>query len=235
MGYVEALNAQHWVREATKDIGPFDYRLVEIDPLLAFQVNINLNISERFARTLTDRPNLDELVRYALPFNQPEERYEQSELRQDADGWNSVDVSVPNFSPCSWCVADADCAGLKQKFVGVSISAILPFIHVVRLSGRCCLWNGYHRAIALRQLGFTHVPCMFREPSKPKPHGEQHFELSLLQSANPPTIGHFTQGRAFPMRLKKLSRTLRFYWAEFFEEEQPSKVATALTQERTAA
>ncbi len=52
--------------------------------------------------------------------------------------------------------------------------------------------------------------------TEPKDVGNRtgHFDLGLMQSVNPPTMGHFTQGRATTVELRAASRIIHVSWAE---------------------
>jgi hypothetical protein len=41
------------------------------------------------------------------------------------------------------------------------------------------------------------------------------FSPQVMESANPPTLGHFTQGRSYDVQLKAFHRTLHISWAEY--------------------
>src|SRR5205823_791858 len=86
---------------------------------------------------------------------------------------------------------------------GVNIGWTLPMIHVIRLKGRCILHNGYNRAVGARLAGAAEIPCILRNvPDAAAAAFEQShtIEESLLMSDDPPTLGHFTQGRALEVR-----------------------------------
>jgi hypothetical protein len=56
-----------------------------------------------------------------------------------------------------------------------------------------------------------------RDVSTPQEAGimdGQTFPLSLLESGDPPTIGHFTQSKALDVSLRALSRVLHVTWSE---------------------
>ena len=104
-----------------------------------------------------------------------------------------------------------------KLLVGIELSLPVPLLHVVRYQQRCYLHNGFHRAYGARLAGFTHAPCVFRDIRYPEDIGigPDTFSLQQLQSADPPTVGHFTQGRAYDVRLMSLTRFLQVSWSEY--------------------
>jgi hypothetical protein len=99
----------------------------------------------------------------------------------------------------------------------------LPFASVARYNGKYYLTNGFHRAIGLRQAGATHMPCMVRDVATPEDVGIQPpgtFQLPLLESPDPPTVGHFTQGRAHNVTIRQFARFLHVSWAEYAIPEE---------------
>ena len=66
--------------------------------------------------------------------------------------------------------------------------------------------------------GVTHAPCVVRDEATPEAVGilsGHTFDLALLESANPPTILHFAEGRAQDVQLKAFSRTLHVSWSDY--------------------
>lgn len=95
----------------------------------------------------------------------------------------------------------------------------MPFVSVVGCNGRFFLHNGYNRAYGVRMAGATHMPCMIREVPDLAGAGVRAdgstFGATLLQSADPPSVAHFTQGRAHDVRLRAMSRIVQVSWAEY--------------------
>jgi hypothetical protein len=101
---------------------------------------------------------------------------------------------------------------------GAMFGVTLPFVHVVRFNGRCYLTNGFHRALGARKRGAGRMPCFFREVPTADEIGIRvdwsTFPIGLLESPYPPTLGHFTQGRAHTLPLKKVMRVVQVNWSE---------------------
>lgn len=210
VGYVTTLTTQQWVAERLHGIPApkgIDFCLVEIDPLLAYQVHVDQDRSRAHGHGVPAAPTLDQLLSVCLPMAQPSEA-----LRVDqAPGSMMISSKSLNFRTL-W-------QGFAQTgFLGIHVGVSLPFAHVVRFNGRCYLHNGFHRAVALRGLGATHIPCIFRDVDTPQDAGigaPGAFSQQLLESADPPTLFHFTSGRATEVQMKRFHRVLHISWAEY--------------------
>jgi len=207
--HVARLVNEPWAAPAFE--GPLrsaEFVLVEIDPLLAFQQTINSDRAAHHCGTLRRPPALDELLPICLPLVPAAEDF----------------TAIPG--PSSLMIKSASlnlrlaAQGLfNESFVGIQFSVALPFISVARCEGRCYLHNGYNRAFGLRMAGATHIPCIIRDVPDTASAGVRAdgstFGAALLQSNDPPTLGHFTQGRALPVTLRSMSRILQVSWAEY--------------------
>jgi hypothetical protein len=84
---------------------------------------------------------------------------------------------------------------------------------VIQVRERCFLRAGFHRAVGARIAGHTHIPCIFSRlpyyPSLTQPERSWSFSRTILESDDPPTLGHFTHGRACRVQLRAPIRMLR--------------------------
>jgi hypothetical protein len=118
-----------------------------------------------------------------------------------------------NFYPAEEGWMERDCG----IFVGLRVAGRLPLLHVVRYKGRCYLHNGFHRAVGLVSRGVTHAPCLFREASgyaTAGVGGDDTFDVDILESADPPTVGHFKAATALEVTLKTYTRTIHVSWSD---------------------
>lgn len=206
--YIGLLASQPWLAPAlnTSLLGA-TFRLIEIDPLLAFQFAIDDGRSNHHCAPFNNPPSLDQLLEACLPLTPP------TEPIQVAQGPQSMLITSRslNFRALAQ-------GFINGAFVGMHVGVALPLLHVVRLNGRCYLLNGFHRAYGSRLVGATHVPCIFRDVADAPSAGivpPGTFDLALLESANPPTLGHYTQGRAHDVNMKILTRALHVSWADY--------------------
>lgn len=186
-----------------------NFQMVEIDPLLAFQHSVDTARTNNHCAALTQPPTRDELFNVCLPPTLSNDDVHFSQAGQS--------LIVKSRSLNLTMTAQGLLTNL-QNVVGVQINWTLPFVHVVRLNGRCYLHNGYHRAYGLRTAGATEMPCIFRDVLDAESVGIRidgsTFSEALLASANPPTVGHFTQGRAYPVYLRRTMRLIQVNWSQ---------------------
>jgi|SRR5271155_245677 len=222
--YINQLVQQPWVQEAFRlfKYAAADFKLIEIDPLLAFQFIVDSPRSNFHCGGLKN-PTVADLLPICLPQTQPKPQdigpaIDASPNHKDIPP-QSVTIKVRNLSMqrMHGGIFTLNQNGYESWVVGMQIHVTLPFVHVVRFNGRCYLHNGFHRSYGARMAGATHIPCLFRDVATPEEVGiieGQTFSVPILESANPPTIGHFTQGRAYDVELRALSRVMHVSWSQ---------------------
>ena len=90
--------------------------------------------------------------------------------------------------------------------IGLAVGFGCNFLNAIHAEGRLILNNGSHRAYALREMGFTHVPCIVQ-------HVSTRDELDVVAaSAIRRDPDHFLKGRRpsmlrdyFNPKLRKVS------------------------------
>lgn len=208
--HMAQLVQQPWVQHHLQNalIGS-TFQMIELDALLALQFNVDIARSEHHNGDTAAPPSTDEMFSMCLPLTPVFENVRTNKSQ------NSLLVTSKgmNFHPQNegWLPTQVG------FFIGYQVGVTIPLMHVVRHNGRCFLHNGFHRAIGLRRRGVTHAPCVFRDVADYdsvglKPH--QTFDSAILESADPPTVGHFAQGRAYAVQLKVFTRTLHVSWAD---------------------
>lgn len=207
--HIQQLLLSPWAQSVFQ--GPWvnaTFQMVEIDPLLAYQFTIDSVRSNHHCSGLSNPPTVSELLPICLPLNPIPENFESWGTPQSAiiksKGLNLVPIGSGIFN---------------AAFMGMSFGPALPFTHVVRHNGRCYLHNGFHRALGARLAGATHIPCVFRDVPDHASVGIKTdgatFSSTLLESNNPPTLAHFTQGRACNVMIRSVSRVLHVSWADY--------------------
>jgi|SRR5579884_777336 len=185
---------------------------IEIGPLLAYQFHIDIERSAHHCSHLRADSTFDEIAAACLPSSVVMDEVQKLTQQQSAIiKSRSLNIRM----------------GLRGIFhdangpnaMGFAVFLALPVTHVTRFNGRCYLHNGYHRALGLLQAGITHMPCLFRDAATAEEAGigapPATFPLTLLESANPPTLAHFGRGSAWPVKLRAASRILHISWADY--------------------
>jgi hypothetical protein len=211
--HIAQLSALPWIAPYLTANPGASFALVEIDPLLAYQASIDNDRSDHHCHALGRPPTMTEMMEVCLPLTQPSDTF----TLQNGPGAQSMLLRARSLNV----------RAVAQGFVGagtigVQFNHALPLTHVVRHNGRCYLHNGFHRALGLRAAGATVMPCLFRDVATPEEVGigPSTFQLALLESADPPTVGHFTQGRAHPVQLRAHSKIIHVSWAEHVVPEE---------------
>lgn len=200
----------HSLRQST-------FQMVEIEPLLAFQFVVDTDRSTHHCHNLSSPPTLDELFDLCLP---PAPTNDEIQFSHQGKS-----IIIRSRSLNLVTTAEGPLTIPQQPAtVGVQFSWTLPFVHVVRFNGVCFLFNGYHRAYGARMAGATQIPCLFRDVTTYEDAGVKEdgttFPSSLFTSPAVPTLGHFTQGRAYPVLLRAAARIIHVSWSDHivFEE-----------------
>jgi hypothetical protein len=185
-----------------------EFKLVEIDPLIAFQFTVDKDRAAHHCGKLGRPPAIDELMPLCLPSSAAVEDYTAfpaaSSIMVKARSLNLRIAAQGLFDDC---------------LAGIQFSVSLPFVSVVRCQGRYYLHNGYNRAYGIRMSGSAFMPCMIREVPDFTSAGLKAdgltFGAAILQSDDAPTIGHFTQARAHDVTLRAMTRIIQVSWAEY--------------------
>lgn len=219
--YMAQLVAQPWVQgQLQGNMVGATFQMIELAPLLAIQFNVDTARSDHHnGGAGTNAPQLDQLFNMCLP-QVPVIENVRTNPFPNPQSPNSLLITSKglNFYPMA--------QGLIQtplgNYVGVQVGVTVPLMHVVRLNGKCFLHNGFHRAIGLLHRGVTHAPCVLRDVPDFDAVGVKPgmtFQPQLLTSADPPTLAHFAQGRAYDVQLKVFTRTIHVSWADHVTTE----------------
>lgn len=215
--YIVALAQTPMVAQAMQTYSQgASFKLIEIDPLLAYQHTVDLDYSTVHCKGLSKPPTIDELLPVCLPLAV------QLPSANITPGGQSLLVKTRalNLTTLAGGVFQEP---NKPTIAGIMIGPTLPLVHVVRLNGRCYLHNGFHRAVGAKLAGATHVPCLFRDVPTEESAGIRQdgstFSAASLNSANPPTVGHFSLC-AEKVQLRARSRILHLSWAEYIAYDE---------------
>ena len=201
---------------------PYSFKLVEIDPLLCFQFHLETHRSSNLCKSVDDGPTVDDMLPICLPEQLEEIPYN---IVEASNGKLRVRSDSLNLRPCLQGDLSTLLAGdpNKVKAAGIAFAPAAPFLQVVRFRGKCYIKNGVHRAYGLGKAGATHVPCLFLEARDYRQVAFQPrleiFQQDVLESVDPPTIGHFVQERAYPVTLRRGFMNISVRWSARVEIE----------------
>jgi hypothetical protein len=156
--YIHQLMQQVWVQQALAQYPGASFKVIEIDPLLAFQHHILVDHSEGHCDKLPLGAGINDLLPICLPLLPPNENLRISaQILSPQSGSFVIGADSLNVRITSHGLFQA------ENKVGIQFGVALPFVHVVRHNGRCYLLNGFHRALGARSHGAGRIPCLFRE------------------------------------------------------------------------
>jgi hypothetical protein len=216
--YVKTLMQQEWLTKFLALQPAAEFKLVEIDPLLTIHFMVDLERSTERCGALPQNPNVADLLPVCLPAKYSEEKINMVRLPDGQTKQVSVGALLLTARSLNVRVVDAGYFQADYK-IGIQFGIPVPLVQVVRFNGRCYLYDGLHRTIGARRKGATHIPCIFRDVQSAADVGlrsdRSTFALPVLEAADAPTVGHFTQGRAYEVQLKRYKRIVHVTWAEY--------------------
>lgn len=215
--HIQQLLASPWGDQIKQYLGlGADFQMVEIDPLLAYQITIDKERSQQHCNTLSRNPTYPELLNLCLPLTLPTDPKHVFRQGNISEQFQSLIIRSRSLNLGIW--AQLIPAQQVDDSAGIIFRWRLPIVHVVEFNGNCYLHNGFHRVYGARLAGADYVPCLFRKAASAADAGIEGlpatFDLTLLESNDPPTVGHFTQGRALDVKLRASSRIIQISWAQ---------------------
>jgi hypothetical protein len=179
----------------------YEFRTVEIAPLLACQPHVTLN----------SHAALDPL-HLCLPLTMPE-----VSLKWWAQGGEDVGSRLIAYDDLNFRVLKGGASGAPPGedifLAGVGLGIAAPFIQVLRWKKRCYLVNGFHRAYTLLTAGSSEMPCLYREIDDPDPATMlQPFGHHLQGVVPSATVGDFALAHEVPLR--KTRREITVSWSQ---------------------
>jgi hypothetical protein len=190
------------------------FQRIEVAPLLAFQFTVDTDRVAHHCASLSHPPTLDELLALCLPVNPQQEPLQAVPQAQSIIVKSrSLNVRIQGAGIMNFPTPQG-----QVQAIGAQFGVALPFVQVTRFNGRYYLHNGFHRAYGALLAGATHLPSIVRDVQTYQEVGIRDdggtFDLALLQSNNPPTLGHFA-GRSVPVLLRLTSRIIHVSWSEY--------------------
>jgi len=199
---------------------PIEFKMVDIDTLIATQRHVYLDYVNEIENTITANPSTDDLIDICLPIRP-----------------TPPEPKVTNIGPGSWLFSSPspDCrylgGYLKERLTeddlrythvsGFPIKAITLFvgyggspINVYHVNNRLVLNNGFHRVFALRRKGITRIPVVIQQVANPEfEFPKEILTLSreyLINDPRPILVkDFFTNGLTREFKKKKMITTVQ--------------------------
>lgn len=151
--------------QRTFDTVPVAFGMVELDKLVISQYSMTQAVVDRIVEQHPLPLSAKRLAELCLPLTPPAADFRlagrsgrEFTFVANAHDMRFLDAQV--LDPVE--VRQADVMGHPQAIVALSIGFSANLLNGVRYNGRVAINNGHHRALALRQMGFTHAPCLIQ-------------------------------------------------------------------------
>jgi hypothetical protein len=182
----------------------YQFKLVEIDRLVAFQQFVDSQFSVEAANGALGNGTMLEKVRFCLPrdFSTP------LSIVPEQNGLNILSLSR-NINVRGIEVQQQPDQPLKVAFV---VSARANWVQVAEFEGRYFLKNGYHRTWVLRHLGDEYVPAIVTKATSVEEvgAGPGFFPPALILSDRAPMFEYFFNDALAPqLALKSTMKVIR--------------------------
>lgn len=145
------------------DLLPSEVAIVELDKLVVYQKHINLAFTRRLRERLGAQPDEASVFRTCLPFDHPRPQARWMKVHSNEYLFLSPSNDIRFLGPMMLephQITGVAPRGALIGVVGLAVGFGSNFLNVIHAENRLVLNNGSHRAFALRELGFTHAPCI---------------------------------------------------------------------------
>jgi hypothetical protein len=178
---------------------PTGFAMVELDRMVVYQPNVSREFIDELKRRVGPRPDSGTLFQFCIPLSRQHapvkvrrlssRRYQ---LSSDSADFRFQEVAVFREHQ----ISGYDPYGPIGAVIGAVVGFGSNFLSVIRDENkRVLLNNGYHRAVALRELGITHAPCIIEEVTR-------RDELAVAAASNVNRSAFFYFGKKRPPLLK---------------------------------
>jgi hypothetical protein len=142
---------------------PTNIMMVELDRMVVYQKQIDLAHVCRVKSKLGPVPSDEDIFRFCLPVEHLQPPMKWSRVHNDTYVFTSPsnDLRFLRVMPLqAHNITQYPPPGTLAGVVGIAVGFGSNFLNAIHTDNRLILNNGSHRAYALRDLGFTHAPCI---------------------------------------------------------------------------
>lgn len=186
--------------------------MVELDKLVVFQKDINLEAVRGIQSTLPSKLTEEDVFHLCLPADHPHPPTRGMRIAQNAfafvspsTDFRSLDVNLFEGNP----IPTASYTGPVSHLLAFAIGHGANMLQAVHAEGRLVLGNGSHRAYALRDIGIQKVPCAIQEVSRREELSVTGLPIAtnpdaFLKASRPPLMKDY-----FDVKLRKVVKLPR--------------------------
>lgn len=203
--HLEALSSEPLFQEHLVGIPKWQFAMVEVEKLISFQTNLNMEYIEELRKRVPPPSDSDALLRFCLPSRK--EQIMEPVLVNFNPQTNTYSVITDNLDFRILGNVQGEDPTSGRKFVGFAFGGGLRQMSVAEHRGRYILKNGYHRAFALASAGHKHVPVILIHAPTYELTGANRpgfFSVDQLLGDKPPQVGDFAGKAAVDVKRLKM-------------------------------
>ena len=158
---------------------PTEVAIIELDSLIVYQHHIDLTFVRDLIAKLGPVLSKERIFRTCLPYDHPEPPVKWSRVGRNRFVFVSPsnDLRFLGAMPMKpKHITDYPPPGALACVIGLGVGFGSNFLNAIYTENRLILNNGSHRAYALREMGYTHVPCIVQ-------HVSSRDELELIAAS----------------------------------------------------
>ena len=147
---------------------PTEVAFVELDRLVVYQKHIDVTFVRQLKKKLGPAPSDEDIFRTCLSFGHSQPPVKWSRISGDRFVFMSPsnDLRFLGTMPLkSKHLKNYPPPGSLVGVIGIAVGFGSNFLNAVCAENRIILNNGSHRAYTLREMGFTHAPCIIQHVS----------------------------------------------------------------------
>lgn len=204
------------------DLLPATIGMIELDRLVVYQKNINLNHVRRIQERLGATPSEENLFRLCLPVDHEPPTVNGAWVAGNSYVFQSPSNDLRFHEPkllSAEQITGYPPSGPVAGVLGLIAGFSPNYLQALYVENRLILGNGSHRAYALRDMGIKHVPCVILHVSRREelsltgsPDVQQHPDRYLVAPRPPLLKDYFDQQLrklvAVPRKLRQVKLTI---------------------------
>jgi hypothetical protein len=192
----------------TFDSLPARFEMVELDKLIVSQLHIDITHGDRLKASIGADAGDEALLRFCQPLDRNDAPFtvrrtgkNRYSFWSDSSDFRFHEAALFGPEQLSGSGSIRPNSGMLGLLVGYSSN----FLSVIRSDNRHVLHNGHHRAYALRELGYTHAPCIVQTVTRldelniVASHDVVESPSHYFKAARPPLLKDF-----FDPKIRKL-------------------------------
>jgi hypothetical protein len=151
---------------------PLEFRLVELEKLVAAQRYVNLDYVEQLTASLPPKPGMEDLIRFCLSPQRPQPLPKSMQMAPNAMSYSSPSADFRFLGGFPKALSEGDVKAAIGG--GVPVAAIVLLVgygsstcNAFSVDNRIILNNGFHRVYTLLDMGVKLAPLVIQKITNP--------------------------------------------------------------------